>query len=54
MVVGLDVPPLGSTVMPILSSAVNPEASTGAVLPATGSGSSPAGRAEPGPSSYSS
>ena len=54
MVVGLDVPPLGSTVMPILSPASRPEASTGAVLPAVGSGSSPAGRAVPGPSSHSS
>ena len=54
VVVGLDVPPLGSTVMPTLSPVSRPEASTGAVLPALASGSSPAGRALPGPSSHSS
>ena len=54
VVVGLLVPPAGSTVTPTLSADVSPAASTGAVLPSVGSGSSPAGRADPVLSSHSS
>ena len=54
VVVGLLVPPAGSTVTPTLSADVSPAASTGAVLPSVGSGSSPAERADPVLSSHSS
>ena len=54
VVVGVLVPPAGSTVTPTLSPVASPEASTGAVLPALGGGSRPAGRIRGGPSSHSS
>jgi hypothetical protein len=50
----LVVPPAGSTVMPTLSAARTPESSTGAVWPALGGGSRPAGRSPGGPISHSS
>jgi dehydrogenase/reductase SDR family member 12 len=53
-VVGLLVPPAGSMVTPILSPSIRPEASTGAVRPALGAGSSAARRILGGPISHSS
>lgn len=53
LVVGERVPPAGSTVMPILSPACSPVASTGEVCPALGAGSRPADRVRWGPSSHS-
>src|SRR5215472_15812545 len=54
VVVGVAVPPAGSTVTPTLSPVTSPDASTGAVDPPTAAGTSPAGRAVPGPRNHSS
>jgi hypothetical protein len=54
VVVGCRVPPAGSTVTPIRSARVSPEASSGVVRPVAGWGSSPASWIRPGAMNHTS